>query len=500
MRMRKFRWILLIVLGVLSCSDEPQVEPYDEGTVFNVLEDNIHSTRQNSTIKHTFSKMNYDNSNGYSKAFEYLRHLNVGHQRVTNGPITPETLNEVDVLFVNLMDKDKPRWAATELAAVDQFVTNGGGLVVIVDHTNVYKSSDVTQPLLDPYGWDLPPELACDYPPNTVKQHHWLNLTRLTQHPVTEGIQNIGMFAAGPILGPGSLARTSEDGFRDFWDESNPPSYWANFSQDEDEETESSSVLNAVEYGEGRVVVIGDQNTFGNAFGGWADNRKLWLNIFQWAAGADDIDPLRNEAPPVPVMHIDYRQNDEVKFYANGHTTFLYDFGRQDNFWTSLGLRAPDQTPSGLMLIEPDGFADDDDIASIQTVLDNGGPVFIVVDPSKITQTQLEMIRRHWPEFKLTVDGEEITVGETVPTFSAPFKAKGLELRAQPEFIDASQITIEGGDEILWLENEDGDRSSMLASNGVIHVIVQVQTIRYYQVLEALANYVTPRLPTSEDP
>ena len=326
---------------MVSCSDESSFE-FGEGQAFHVLEDNIHTTRQSSRTTHSFARTSYDDSHGYSKAFELLRANNVGVQSVSSGKITPETLKNVDVFFVNLLDEKEPRFEADEVTAVESFVRSGGGLMVIVDHTNAYRHSELSQVLLEPYGFELPYELACDVPAGTTfKPPHWLNITRIDSHPVTQGVRNFGVFAGGPIEGPGSLGRTSDLGFRESWNPDEPPSYWGNFEKDEDEPTKSSSVLNAIEYGDGRVVVVGDQNMFGNSVLGWADDRRLWLNAMQWLAGADEQPLLADQPLPKPELLVDYRGNDLTRFASSGHWGYLAEIGRQDDFYTSLALADP---------------------------------------------------------------------------------------------------------------------------------------------------------------
>jgi hypothetical protein len=50
----------------------------------------------------------------------------------------------------------------------------------------------------------------------------------------------------------------------------------------------------AKEFGKGRIVVVGDQNLFGDVFLNYADNYRLWLNGMAWLL---DAQGLRNPTP-----------------------------------------------------------------------------------------------------------------------------------------------------------------------------------------------------------
>jgi hypothetical protein len=48
-------------------------------------------------------------------------------------------------------------------------------------------------------------------------------------------------------------------------------------------------VIAAHAVGQGRVLVVGDQNVFGDPFINYLDNYKLWLNSVGWLTGAADL-------------------------------------------------------------------------------------------------------------------------------------------------------------------------------------------------------------------
>jgi len=63
-------------------------------------------------------------------------------------------------------------------------------------------------------------------------------------------------------------------------------------------------VIGAKTIGQGRLVIIGDQNCIGGMFLNYADNRRLWLQSALWAAGAsqtsneNDVQSLTHQCEP----------------------------------------------------------------------------------------------------------------------------------------------------------------------------------------------------------
>ncbi len=65
-------------------------------------------------------------------------------------PLSSDALQDSDVLIVKVPTR---RFAATEVEAIEGFVRRGGGLLLIGEHTNVYRTSDYLNPIAARFGF-----------------------------------------------------------------------------------------------------------------------------------------------------------------------------------------------------------------------------------------------------------------------------------------------------------------------------------------------------------
>ena len=473
---------LLPLLIFCSCSSEPAPVTEDD---FVLLEDLLHSRKQNTSITGSFDRLGYDDSHGYASFKMYIEQLGMKHRKVSAGTIDAETLDNVDILFINLTDSKMNKFSSSEVDAIDTFVDEGGGLFIIVDHTNAYYSSDWIAPVLELFDLSVSFHTAMDVRDETLKQNHWLLIPeeRTADHPIMAQIRHHAYLASGPILGPGSVAWTTDDGWWDTWDESKPPSFWGNFQKDEDEPTTSSSIMNALEYGEGRVVVAGDQNMFGNSYLGFADNRQVLANVIQWLGKKEAEEPFRDVRFDRPSMVIDFRTRDWNDWWTSGFSPLYSSMARQNDFFPEVALDTPSYTPEVLLLPEPETIVDDEDLAHPKTVLENGGQVYLFIDPADPTTAALDLLAELWPEFELP----EVEATEFAGSQFAGLETREMEVTG--EVVDLGDVT---GDPVMWLERGD-ERSDLVVKKDGLHVVVQPDVFHfgdYIYANESLFRYM----------
>jgi len=488
-------FMILGMLLLFGCVDQRIDPPIDPEAKFTLLEDLIHAKRQTTEVVASFDQLDYNKSHGYSAFATYLGALDGGLSRVRNGRLSSEILKDVDILFVNLTDDQVKDFNETEVDAVEEFVSQGGALLVIVDHTNAYGGTARINTLLDPFELEVTYEMALDARENTLKHNHWLLMAperTEAEHFIFEGVRQHAYFAAGPILGPGSLAWTSDQGWRDKWDESHSPSFWGDFVQEEDEPTQSSSVMNAVEHGEGRVVVVGDQNMFGNSLLGFADNQVVLANIFQWLVQAEEETAFRKTRVEKPEIYFDFRGIDATQYGDSSYSSFFTSMSRQDTFKGFLLLDEPARTPEYLFVAEAMTYeVSEEDPAYPSKVLDDGGEVFFFLDPIEPEPAALALIQTFWPEFEPPQVGEGDFAGATFG---------GIDTRTIEVEDDVADVTSSVGESVYWLEKGNA-RSDIIVKKESIYVIVQPTLLRrgaYILTREALFNDIAERR-NSED-
>ncbi len=181
--------------------------------------------------------------------------------------LTKERLAAVNVLVIS--GAFRPL-SGQELAAVIQFVENGGGLAVMLH---------VAMPVRN-----LLHRLDVDFTNGTLREVNDViagnpldfKVREFADHPVTSGLGHISLYGSWALRGTGThvspLARTSKHGWVDL-DRDNRPS--------KADAMQRFAVMVAGELGQGRYIVIGDDAVFQNRY---LDdhNRKLALQMLDW--------------------------------------------------------------------------------------------------------------------------------------------------------------------------------------------------------------------------
>ncbi len=427
-----FLSLSLLLLGV-SCDDDStgsgneiveggRVPDGYSGTITRILEDNVHATKQNTTYQLTETDFSYVHMYAFRRLFNHLNRYGYEHDRLVSGHLTPELLAQYDIVFINLMDTEKPDFTEEEISAVEEWVSEGGGLFLIADHTNVYRHAEKLNPLLEPYGITIRYEIAVDQPPHSVSGLGWILVTDLTDHPVNDGIHEYSLQTGGPIDGPGGTGFTSAMGWGDFWDETMTGGFYGNWTKDEGEQSGPQAVVQAVTHGLGKVFIAGDQNMFGDPYLWFIDNGGLALNAFEWLAHREDDDPpLRFHKAEGLNIHIDARadQLSMGKAGATNHYTFYVNMNRVEALTTHASRYPLYFEPDVCMVVEPAATSDATFLAEMDQVLADGGQAVVIVDPNTMSTASSTLLGHFGVDYQLEdLDGASVDL--TVGSLNAP--------------------------------------------------------------------------------
>ena len=237
----------------------------------------------------------YHHLYGYRHLFRYLESRGVTLDEITIGPIDKNKLADVGMLFINLTSMDMPPFRMSEIKAIKQYVENGGGLLVVTDHSNCYYHAYKLTQLFEELGMELTTETACDVAPQTLANGNgWIVINRFQPHAITENIEAIAMMTGGTVDERYGIGFTSDSAWGDQWlvhpyGEGDTPGFYGNWTLDKGERTGKLAVMLAKKVGRGRIFVVGDQNMWGDAFCNYADNYKLWLNSVAWLTGEKQL-------------------------------------------------------------------------------------------------------------------------------------------------------------------------------------------------------------------
>ena len=378
-------------------------------------------------------QFNYQGTYGFHRLFEHLDTHDYPWMP-TDEKLLDYRLEHFDILFINLVHDRMPDFTNEEIQAIKDFVHDGGGLFVIGDHTNVYRHAERINPFLMPMGIEMMYHTAVDHPPfNSVSGLGWIMSFDFSDHPINEGVEMISFKTGGPVRSDDpddDLVFTSEDSFADYWDESNERGFYGNWSQGDDEELEPSgplSIASATEYGDGRAVLVGDQNIFGDAWLHVGDNFEFALNAFEWLVGNEDTDePLRNQ----PVKGHDIAFESDVNFYqtvrndsrGDGYYYTYIESNRNEEVTaratTELDTRNTDTlwfTSSDIDFGEEeldDRTYTDDDLEETARFLEEGGQVVISFEPSNIPPPTVQLLEKLTDDFAIEMGDETWQPGD----------------------------------------------------------------------------------------
>ena len=205
-------------------------------------------------------------------------------------PLTAERLRNCEVLVI--AHPSEPRWERTtgtgsprmsddELGAIDAFVRQGGGLIVLGE-TEQEKYGNNLNELLENFGLRLENDTVQDYEHN-LGAPSWVLAELLEGARGAEGDLLVRVDAAclyrattiNSTNGGRVIARAHETA-----------------------SAPGAPLIVTTEHGEGRVVVLGDSDIFGDDCIDELDHRALWLNLMNWvtprradtgaATGADE--------------------------------------------------------------------------------------------------------------------------------------------------------------------------------------------------------------------
>ena len=425
-----------------TCSENPSAE-------VRILVDLIHSRKQNPTLVLDKAAYGYTRVHGYSRLFAHLTYSGFGYDCVSSGTLTRDVLQRYDILFINLVDDTRPRFTEEEAGTIETFVEQGGGLFVITDHSNCYHSAQIINPVLERFDLAATLYTAVELEPESqVEGKGWCKITRFADHPITQGINMISFMTGGTIESTDSntavLATTSASSFGDFWNENDDsPGYYGNWSQDAGEPDGPLDVAVAAERGQGRVVVVADQNIFGDIWLHYADNWRFALNAFQWLCKDAQ---LAREEPRFRIL-VDELHNEGRagrNFQSDGYHVFYANLSR-DVSVTPHAVQGLGGDWDAVMLISPRTAFDETELAWLNAHLAGGHDLVLILNEADDPNLAQPLLDRYAEGMRLTV-GTPAVIEESAPL-------RGDAGGRSVDLSHFSPVTADQGEERLWVEH-----------------------------------------------
>jgi hypothetical protein len=252
-----------------------------------VLLDEAHSQWERTDNPYTTDWYGHESGYNYYCMAEYLKHfydLDVN----MDGTLTAERLAKYDVL---ILKTPTDKYTEEELAAMEEFVHNGGGLFALGEHTNVFGSSVALNPITRKFGIAFQYDSVFDITrkweqvsiPGGDKRNKIIP-TRLGVHPIMQNVP-FYRFAVSCSIATDSWKIRPVIRSTGLW--SLPIDYAAgNFYPHVEDLTYArfgamdQTVCTTA--GEGRVVAFGDSTVYSNFLAFYPGKPEMLLGAVEW--------------------------------------------------------------------------------------------------------------------------------------------------------------------------------------------------------------------------
>ncbi|WP_407356129.1 DUF4350 domain-containing protein [Methanolobus sp. WCC5] len=172
-------------------------------------------------------------------------------------------LSEYDILVICVASSHDTQYSPADVAAIEEFVANGGGLLIMGDNTDTPNEN--IQPVADLFGTQLG---------ESYIRPSDLNITNTASHPIYDGVSRFIFRAAGEISGSIPSEEVA-------WDDN------------------GNAVMTVVSC-PGKVVITGDSNFCENYYIDLEDNEQLTRNIFTWLGEPCEDQSIPDENQSIP--------------------------------------------------------------------------------------------------------------------------------------------------------------------------------------------------------
>lgn len=195
----------------------------------------------------------------------------------STSPITKQLLSSADLFVLPHASTDEwektlgtgsPVLTKSEISAIKEFVSEGGGLVVLAE-TEQAKYGNNFSELTESFGIAIGNETVQDAKNNFKGVATWVRaeFKKSFEHDLGFQVSETAFYRSGVL----ELTEDSET------------EVIATSSSDAD--PANAPLVAAAKYGKGRVVVLADSDVFGDDSIDELDNKNFWINIASWASG-----------------------------------------------------------------------------------------------------------------------------------------------------------------------------------------------------------------------
>jgi len=249
-----------------------------------------HSTWEPTTRPYDTTWYGELSSYNYAAIYDFLSQYYEMSRLLESDKIDDQTLDKCDVLVVKT---PTARYSPDEAASVVRFVQRGGGLLLVGDHTNIWRSGTIMNDMTRPMGFIFRDDLLFSNEPSAYDQHYeppW------TPHPCLQYMPPME-FAVACSIDPGFSHGRSVITSTGLW--SMPPEYHnENYhpipQYCADMRYGAFVQVWAAWYGQGRAMAYTDSTIFSNFAAFQPGHAEIMLGMIEWL---NHTNPLLDPRP-----------------------------------------------------------------------------------------------------------------------------------------------------------------------------------------------------------
>lgn len=208
-------------------------------------------------------------------------------------------------------------------------------------------------------------------------------------------------------------------------------------------------VVAAEEYGQGRVVVAGDQNMFGDAWLHFGDNFEFFMNAMEWAAKMDGAETPLRDIKPMGINIGLYQTKTNFKAGRNSNEGFFAFFtnANRDLDVTARATTRLEATDDIMFVMTPEEEFTQDELTALSQYARDGKKLVVTFSPDQINQVTTQVLQHVAPGFDLngrTLDDPTFGANTSsiltgpLPALSDKLDVAGLEIADYEEGEDSA--------------------------------------------------------------
>ena len=240
-----------------------------------VMVDEFHSTWERTDRPFDTEWYGQDSGYNYACIYDYCsRFYNMSRLMTA---IDEKTLNNCDVLIVKVPTS---RYTSQEISIIQDFVKNGGGLMLIGEHTNVFNSGTYINDIADKFGFRFRYDCLFDID----KTFEQLYNRPLVPHPIIQYMPSLNFAVSCSIEPETGIGRAAirSTGLKNLTADYHVSNYYPQVENLAQMRYGAFTQLWTNHYGKGRVAAFTDSTIFSNFATFEPGKTELMLGMIEW--------------------------------------------------------------------------------------------------------------------------------------------------------------------------------------------------------------------------